>query len=118
MDGKLKQHVCIKFCMKLGKSTTENLEMFRDVFEELSLSRTVVSERHSRFKANQVSVEDDKCSEQPSTSKTTENVEKIQELIHEDSCPAIHELADTIGISYGVCQEILTENLNIRHIAP
>jgi hypothetical protein len=29
----------------------------------------------------------------------------------------IHELADTIGISYGVCQEILTENLNMRLIA-
>jgi hypothetical protein len=29
----------------------------------------------------------------------------------------IHELADTTGISYGVCQEILTDNLNMRHIA-
>jgi hypothetical protein len=27
----------------------------------------------------------------------------------------IHELADTVGISYGVCQEILTENLNVCH---
>jgi hypothetical protein len=31
-----------------------------------------------------VSVEDDKRSEQQSTSKTTDNVEKIQELINED----------------------------------
>jgi hypothetical protein len=29
----------------------------------------------------------------------------------------IHELADTVGISYGVCQGILTENLNMHHIA-
>jgi hypothetical protein len=29
----------------------------------------------------------------------------------------IHELADTVGISYGVCQEILIENLNMRRIA-
>jgi hypothetical protein len=55
---------------------------------------------------------------QPSTSKTTENVEKIQELIHEDHRQTIHELTDTIGISYGVCQEILTENLNMRRTAP
>jgi hypothetical protein len=46
----------------------------------------------------------------------TENVEKIQELIH-DHHWTIHELTDTVGISYGVCQEILTENLNIHHIA-
>jgi hypothetical protein len=45
---------------------------------------------------------------QPSTSKTRENVEQIWELIHEDHCQTIHELADTVGISYGVCQEILT----------
>jgi ribosomal protein S25 len=59
-----------------------------------------------------------KRSGQTSTSKTTENVEKIQELIHEDRRQTIHELADTVGISYGVCQEILTEHLNLRRIAP
>jgi hypothetical protein len=63
-----------------------------------------------------VSAEDDEHSGQPSTSKTTENVEKIWELIHNDHCQTIHELADTTGISYGVCQEILTENLNMCHI--
>jgi hypothetical protein len=30
----------------------------------------------------------------------TENVEKIQELIHEDHRQTIHQLADTAGISY------------------
>jgi hypothetical protein len=48
----------------------------------------------------------------------TENVEKIRELINEDHHQTIHELADTDGISYGVCQEILTENLNMCHIPP
>jgi ribosomal protein S25 len=60
-----------------------------------------------------VSVQDDEHSGRPSTTKTTENVEKIRELIHEDRHETIHELADTVGISYGVCQEILTENLNM-----
>jgi hypothetical protein len=41
-----------------------------------------------------VSVEDDERSGRPSTSKTTENVEKIRELIHEDRRQPIHELAD------------------------
>jgi hypothetical protein len=47
----------------------------------------------------------------------TENVEKIRELIHEDRHRTIDELTDTVGISYGVCQEILTEYLNMRRIA-
>jgi hypothetical protein len=59
-----------------------------------------------------VSVEDDK---RASTSKMTENVDKIWELIHEDRRrQTIHEFTYTVGISYGVCQEILTENLNMR----
>jgi transposase len=104
--------------MKLSKSTTKTFEMLREAFREHSLSRTVVFEWHSRFKAGRVSAEDDKRSGRPSTSKTAENVEKIQELIHEDHRQTTHELTDAGGISYAVCQEILTENLNMHHTAP
>jgi hypothetical protein len=64
-----------------------------------------------------VSVEDDEPSGRPCTSKTTENVDKFWKLIHEDRCRTIHELADTIGISYGVCQVILAENVNMCRTA-
>jgi hypothetical protein len=76
MDGKIEQRVCIKFCVELGKSATEIIEMIREAFGELYLSRAAVLEWHSRFKAIRVSVEDDECPGRPSTSKTTENVEK------------------------------------------
>jgi hypothetical protein len=65
-----------------------------------------------------VSVEDDERSGRPSTSKTTENVQKVRKLIHKDRRRTIHERADTVGISYGVCQEILTEHVNMRRIDP
>jgi hypothetical protein len=42
MDGKFDQPVCIKFCVKLGKSATETLEMLHEAFGEHSLSRTEV----------------------------------------------------------------------------
>jgi hypothetical protein len=61
MDGKIEQCVCIKFYVKLGKSTTETLEMLHEAFGEHSLSRTAVFEWHSRFKAGHVSVKDDEC---------------------------------------------------------
>jgi hypothetical protein len=83
--------------------------MFREACAEHSLNQTPVFEWHSHFKTGRVSVEDER-SGRPSTSKTTENVEKIQELIHEDCCRAIHELSDTDGISYGVLQEIKFEH--------
>jgi hypothetical protein len=77
MDGKIEQHVCIKFCMKLGKSATETLETVREAFGEHPLRRTAVFEWHSRFKAGRVSVEEDESSGRPGSSRTTENVEKI-----------------------------------------
>jgi hypothetical protein len=62
MDGKIKQCICIKFCMKLGNCATEALEMLCEAFGEHSSSRTAVFEGHSRFKASRVLVEDDECS--------------------------------------------------------
>jgi hypothetical protein len=62
MDGKFEQCACIKFCMKLGKSTAETLEMPHEAFGEHSLSWTAVFEWHSHFNASQVSVEDDELS--------------------------------------------------------
>jgi hypothetical protein len=61
-DGKIEQHVCIKFCVKLGKSSIKTLEMLYETFGEHSLSRTVVFELHSYFKAGRVSFYDDERS--------------------------------------------------------
>jgi hypothetical protein len=44
MDGKIEQQVCIKLCMKLGKSAPQTLEIFHNAFGEHSLSQTVISE--------------------------------------------------------------------------
>jgi hypothetical protein len=62
MAGKIEHGVCIKFCVKLGKSATKTLEILCEAFGEHSLSRTVAFEWHLRFKAGQVLVEDDKRS--------------------------------------------------------
>jgi hypothetical protein len=78
MNVKIKQCVCIKLCVKLGKSATETFEMLREALGERSLSRTAVFEWHSRFKAGQVSAVDDERSGRPSTNKTIENAEKIE----------------------------------------
>ncbi|PNF24888.1 hypothetical protein B7P43_G10165 [Cryptotermes secundus] len=77
MDGKIEQCICIKFCLKLGKSATETLKMPREAFREHSISRTAVFDWHSRFKAGRVSAEDYERSGRPNTSKTMERVKKI-----------------------------------------
>jgi hypothetical protein len=44
MNGKKVQRVYTKFCVKLGNSSTETLEMLREAFGEHLLSRTEVFE--------------------------------------------------------------------------
>jgi hypothetical protein len=63
MNGKIKQHVCIKFCVKLGKSAIKTPEILCEAFGEHSSSWTAGFEWHSHFKAGRVSLEDDECSE-------------------------------------------------------
>jgi hypothetical protein len=53
-----------------------------------------------------VSIEDDERSWQTSDNKTAKNAGKIRQTIH--------ELVDTVGISYEVHQENFAENLNMR----
>jgi hypothetical protein len=42
MDAKIERGVCIRFCVKLGKSPTETLEMLHEAFGEQCLSRTAI----------------------------------------------------------------------------
>jgi hypothetical protein len=46
MDGKIEKRVCIKICVKLGKSAIESLEMLREAFGEYSIGLTTVFEWH------------------------------------------------------------------------
>jgi hypothetical protein len=89
--------------------------MLHEAFTEHSFSRTAVFEWHSCFNASRMSAEDDECSRRPSTSKMIENGAKIRELVHEDRHWTIHELADTAGISYGVCRDLNTKSEQVQH---
>jgi hypothetical protein len=65
-----------------------------------------------------VPVEGDERSGRPSTSKTTENVEKFEnsstKIVAEQSMSS----QTPLGVTYGVCLEILIEKLSMRRIAP
>jgi hypothetical protein len=97
MDGRIQKHVCIKFCMKIGKSSTEMFEIFCEAFGEHSLSWTDVFQTEFTFQG-QLSVSLRIYIWTFIATKPQQNdgtVEKIGEIIHEDRRQTIHELADT-----------------------
>jgi hypothetical protein len=44
MSEEKEQHVCIKFCVLLGKNGVETLKMLKTAYGENALSHTTVSE--------------------------------------------------------------------------
>jgi hypothetical protein len=69
MDVRVEQRVNIKFCVKLGKTATETLQLLRDAYGDEALSRARVFGWHRRFVLGRVSVEDDTRSGRPSSSQ-------------------------------------------------
>jgi len=117
MSEEQEQRVCIKFCAKLGRNGAETFEMLRTAFGEQCLSRARIFEQHKRFKEGRDSVDDNPRSGRPTTSKTDDRVARVQELIRANWRLTIRELSVEVGASYGTCQAILTQDLNMRRVA-
>src|SRR5215510_11789421 len=111
------QRICVKFCVKVGKSVTETFEMLKIAFREEAMCRTQTYEWWKRFKEGRTSVDDDPRSGWPSTSKTDDNVAKVREFIRANRRLTVREVAEEVSISKTVCHEIITENLGMHGIA-
>ena len=70
-----------------------------------------------RFKNGRMSVDDEESSGRPLTGTTTENAVKVRQAILEDRRRMIQDVCKIVGLSYGTCQRILSDELNMRRIA-
>jgi len=111
------QRICVKFCVKNGKSVTETFKMLKKAFREEAMGRTQTYEWWKRFKGGRTSVHDDPRSGRSSTSKTDDNVAKVREVIRSNRRLTVRDVAEEVSISKTVCHEILTENLSMHRIA-
>jgi len=64
-----------------------------------------------------MSVDNDECSGSTSIGTTTENVAKLRGSIREECRWTIHYVCNTVALSNGTCQSILSDKLNMRQIA-
>ena len=58
-EDTLEERYAIKFCLKLGKNTTEAYGMLQTAFRASCMNRASVFEWHKRFKEGRESVRDD-----------------------------------------------------------
>jgi hypothetical protein len=83
-DRLLENHITIKFCEKLGKSTSETLQMLTEAYCSDTMNKSSVFEWHKRFKEGRDDVKDVERTGCLKTHRKDENVEKVQKLIHSD----------------------------------
>jgi len=114
MEEKIQQRVCINFCFRLGKTGAVTYEMLQAVFGESCLGRSKTFEWYSLFKNGSRSFVDDPRPGRPSTSHAEETVARVREIIRADRSLTIREVAEDVGIAFGKCQKILTEDLQMR----
>ncbi|UYV76190.1 hypothetical protein LAZ67_13002977 [Cordylochernes scorpioides] len=114
MEQKLKQRICIEFCVKLQISAKEPFEMLNKAFINDAPKRTTVFEWHSRFKAGRISIEDDPRQGRPKFQRTDENVQKITDLIKENPRTTLLEIEQDTGISKTTIGRIVTEDLKLK----
>ncbi|UYV83498.1 hypothetical protein LAZ67_23001235 [Cordylochernes scorpioides] len=114
MEQKLKQRICIEFCVKIQISATETFEMLKKAFPNDPPKRTTVFEWHSIFKAGRISIEDDPRQGRPKFQRTDENVQKITDLIKENPRTTLLELEQDTGISKTTIGRIVTEDLKLK----
>jgi hypothetical protein len=90
--------------------------MLKEAFDDnvLGLMQTYdcFNEWHECFMKGQVSVDNDKHFGWPSTGGMIENV-VLWEAVLEDQKQMIHDACDIVKLSSGICQRILSHELNI-----
>ena len=111
------QLVCVKFCFKLGKTAIETWKMLQQAFRDECMSLKQCFEWYSCFKKGRTSIDEDPRSGRPSTSTDNVHIDAVRDLILQNRRLTIREIAEDVGISFGSCQAILTEKLNMHHVA-
>jgi len=106
------QRNCTKVCFKLNKTAAEKHRMLKEALGEQALSQARIFEWFKRLKDGRECVEDRKHSGRPSTYTTPETTGKVHEVILEDTRQTIHNVRNRVGLSYGICQRILADELN------
>ena len=117
MNDVKEQRMCIKFCFRLGKTAADTYKMLKETFGDNAQGLTLTYEWFKRFKNGRMSVHDDECSGRPSTGTKTENMAKVRQAILEDRRRTIHDVCNIVGLSYGTCQGMLSDGLNMRRMA-
>ncbi|UYV73903.1 hypothetical protein LAZ67_11001358 [Cordylochernes scorpioides] len=110
-NSEMEQRAVIKFNAKLGRSASETYILMKQVYGTLCLSKSNVFIRHKRFSDGRNTLEDDKHTGRPSSSKTPESIEKVREFVANNRSASLRMMAEVLHINKETIRIILHEDL-------
>ncbi len=107
------QRVSLKFLVKSGNSPIECWRALWRVFGDETMSQTQVQVWHKRFREGLENVKDKQRSGRPRSKRTTENIERVRQMVDEDGRMSLNDLVDRTGLSKFVVLRILKDDLKM-----
>ncbi|UYV61765.1 hypothetical protein LAZ67_1006420 [Cordylochernes scorpioides] len=109
----MEQRAVIKFNAKLGRSASETYILMKQVYGTLCLSKSNVFIWHKPFSDGRNTLEDDKHTGRPSSSKTPESIEKVREFVANIRRASLRMMAEVLHINKETIRTILHEDWGI-----
>jgi len=116
LELELEQRTNIKFLVKLGKSGNKIGEMLVQVYGDNAMEKTAVCKWVKYFSEGRKSVSDEERSGQPATSRTEENIAKINQIVRENRRLTVRSIAEQVSIDRKTVRKILTEDHDMRKV--
>ncbi|GFX54397.1 protein GVQW3 [Trichonephila clavipes] len=89
----LDQRFAIKFCIKLGKTGKETHDMIKEAYGDAAMRISCVFEWHKLFQEGRERVGNNDRSGSPSTSKTNQNVSRVNNVLNSGRRMSIRKIA-------------------------
>ena len=105
----MEQRINMKFCYKLGKTATETHAMLVQVYRTDAVSRKCVYDWFKHFREGKETVDDEPRSGRPSTSVTTDNIERARQMLLQNNKIIINYNSNINNETMGTFQKPTTK---------
>ena len=100
----------------MKKNTVQAQQWLEKCYGDSAPSKTIICQWYAKFKGGRTDTEDAERSDRPNEVVTPETIKKVHQIVVENRKFKLHEIADTLKISYGSLYAILHEHLPMRKL--
>lgn len=116
-DEQLSQRAVIQFCVNIGKTPVQTMELMSRAAGKPSAARSLVYKWHKRYSDGRESIRDDDRCGRPTSKTRKSDVNLVKELVDVDRRITIHSICDELDMGYGTVQRILKEQLKMSRLS-